>query len=453
MYTFFDDIERSLRIDRFKTQSQLMRARAVYMMGLAFVATQILNLAAMSYTYGGFTFDHAISAIACVLVIGTVACLRRIENFGIFAVIFSVLIFAGTLSSALNQNTGINSALIPFFVLGTIVNGFISGWRASALFGLAALICIWFLWWVSSAYSYTPIFDVEKFADRNFQRAFQASLATILITMVGAFFAKNMHEAFDDLEAGIAAAQSSDRAKTEFLATMSHELFTPMNGIIGMSEVLAETDLDEDQRELTSIIRSSGHDLQSIIGNVLLYSLLDAERVSLDSSPFKLRALLRETAKPYAGLAAAKGLNFKVRIATTLPDLLMGDASRLSQILAALLDNAVKFTDTGAIELSINGKVDSPGIANLSMTVTDTGVGIEPKDWDRIFERFIQQDGSNKRRHGGIGLGLTIARGLSELMGGDVTLDSQAGIGSSVVANLSFGLAESETADWKQAAE
>ena len=350
------------------------------------------------------------------------------------------MIIAGTMSSSLNQNTGINSALIPFLILGVVVNGFICGWRATTAFGITALVGIWFLWWISSNYDYTPIFDVEKFADRNFQRAMQASLATILITMMGAFFSKNMHEAFGDLEAGIIAAQNSDWAKTNFLATMSHELCTPMNGIIGMNDLLEETDLNADQKELTSIIKESGRDLQTIIGNVLLFSQLDANRIKLDRDAFDLRDTLQKVSQLHADRAAKKGLVFKIHIAPSVPPRLLGDRTRTAQIIDALLDNAVKFTDKGAVELSIHGGANAQGQAALLIAVTDTGTGIEPEDRARIFDRFTQKDGSIKRRHGGTGLGLTVARGLADLMGGSLTVKSEPGVGSQFTARLVFGV-------------
>ena len=451
MLGFFNRLEYFLGIDPKTAKSDLMRARAVYMMGLAFIATQIISLIAMYHSYDGFTFDHSISLLASILVGATILLLRHSRNFLIYALIYSILIVGGILASALNQNTGINSALIPFLILGIIVNGFICGWRATVTFGAFSLIAIWFLWWVSSNYSYTPIFDVDKFNDRNFQRALQASIATILITIVGAFFSKNMHEAFGELEAGILAAQASDRAKTDFLATMSHELCTPMNGIIGMNEVLEETALDEDQRELTAVIRDSGRDLQTIIGNVLLFSQLESGRVSLDNSPFNLSRVLRDEIKPFAASAKAKGLIFKARMTPSVPIMLIGDKVRTAQIICALLDNAIKFTDQGAIDLLIQGAEDAQGLASLSVTVTDTGIGIAPEHKTRIFERFTQQDGSIKRRHGGTGLGLTIARGLTEMMGGQLTVQSEPNVGSSFTLNITFEMAEDES--WKEAAE
>ena len=450
---YFDRIERFLRIDPQAPKSHLMRARAVYMMGLAFIVAQMINLVTMFYSYGGFTFDHAISLLACGLVALTVFNLRRSKNFPFYAFIYSVLIVGGTMSSALNQNTGINSALIPFFVLGVIVNGFICGWRATMTFGFFTMVALWFLWWVSSNYSYTPIFDVEHFADRNFQRAVQASLATLLITLVGAFFSKNMHEAFGELEASVVAAQNSDRAKTDFLATMSHELFTPMNGIIGMNESLEETELDDEQRELTAIIRDSGRDLQSIIGNVLLFSQLEADRVTLDDAPFNVSVVLRDVIKPYAEQARAKGLIFKAQMSPRIPSALIGDQVRTAQIISALLDNAVKFTDRGAVELHVKSREENDGRTTLIISVTDTGIGIGAAHLDRIFERFTQEDGSIKRRHGGTGLGLTIARGLTDIMGGQLSVQSEVNTGSSFTVLLTYYALENVSQSWKEAAE
>lgn len=453
MLGFFNGLERSLRIDRFTTKSELMRARAVYMMGLAFLATQVINMSTMSYSYGHLTFDHLVSAVVCLLVVLCISSLRFSSRFQLYAGIYSVLIIAATISSALNQNTGINSALIPFFILGVVVNGFICGWRATLAFGIAAFICIWALWGVSMTYDYTPIFDVEKFADRNFQRAVQASLAVILITMVTGVFSKNMHEAFGDLEAGIVAAQESDRAKTDFLATMSHELCTPMNGIIGMNDILQDTVLDEDQRELTDIIRESGRDLQTIISNVLLFSQLEAERVSLDDTPFNIRYAIAAAEFRYAATMTQKNLSFEKQIANTVPKEVLGDKRRTQQIIEALIDNAVKFTDAGSIKISVHGGADAQGKVALLLSVTDTGIGIAEADQERIFDRFTQEDGSIKRRHGGTGLGLTVARGLAELMGGTVNVKSQPGVGSTFTVRFAFETAAAVGLPLQAAAE
>jgi len=453
MLGFFERFERFLRLDRFTTKSQLMRARAVYMMGLAFLATQAINLATLYYTYNSLSLDHFISAVVCTLVVLCITSMRFIDRFQVYAGIYSVLIIGATLSSALNQYTGINSALIPFFILGVVVNGFICGWRAAITFGAVALFCIWGLWGISAAYDYTPLFDPESFSQRNFQRAVQASLATILISMVGAFFSKNMHDAFGELENAISAAQESDRAKTNFLATMSHELCTPMNGIIGMNDILQDTELDEDQRELTDIIRDSGRDLQTIINNVLLFSQLEAGRVSLDDSPFNIRYVISKAEFRYASAMEQKNILFEKHIADTIPMQLIGDKKRTLQIIEALIDNAVKFTGSGAIKIFVKGEKGAHGQAKLNISVLDSGIGIPTTHLEQIFNRFTQVDRSIKRNHGGTGLGLAVARDMAELMGGRISVKSVLGKGSLFTAHLIFDTPDSYTQNLAAAAE
>jgi len=150
MLGLFAPLERFLGIDTLTRKSDVMRTRAVYMMGLAFIATQFINLLTMSYSYGAFTFDHVISVVACGLIGLSIFLLRYNKRFRFYAIGYSALIIGATMSSALNQNTGINSALIPFFILGVVVNGFICGWRATCVFGGIVLVGIWYLWWVST---------------------------------------------------------------------------------------------------------------------------------------------------------------------------------------------------------------------------------------------------------------------------------------------------------------
>jgi signal transduction histidine kinase len=193
--------------------------------------------------------------------------------------------------------------------------------------------------------------------------------------------------------------------------------------------------------------------LQNIISNVLLFSQLDAGRVSLDDTPFKIRQAIMTAASRYTSAAAQKGVSFETRIAETVPLKVIGDHIRVTQILDALLDNAVKFTDAGTIKLTVHGGVDAQGHAALLVTVSDTGIGIAESDQERIFERFTQEDGSIKRRHGGTGLGLTVARGLAELMGGALTVKSALGEGSTFTVRLAFETEITEAAPLQAAAE
>lgn len=421
-------LERFLNLHEIKDYGRLVRARAVYYMGFAFILTQAINLVAMTISYGRWTMDHTTSIVVCLLVAVTIVTLRYTRNFKLFAGIFSALIIAGTLAVSLPENTGINSAMLPFYVLGIVMNGFVSGWRATTVFGAISLGLVWFLWWWSSNYNFTPIYDVDAFHTRNFQRAMQASLAIVMITVIGALFARDMHAAFEDLEAGIEKAQSADRAKTEFLATMSHELRTPMNGILGISDLLLETPLDDEQKELVSLINTSGEDLQSIIGNVLLFSQLDSGKIVLNDEAFETQDMLRGAMRPFVMRAKQKGIALRADISSSLPQSVKGDAQRIETVLSILLDNALTFTEKGNITIRIS--ISANAQTDLAIAVHDTGIGIAREHYEMIFDRFTQVDNSIKRAHGGTGLGLTIARDLARLMGGDITVKSRVGSGS-----------------------
>ena len=428
-------IEAWLRIDPDGPTSEVMRARAVYLIGGAFILTQVINMISMRYSYGGFTLDHLISATACVLVVATIYMLRVHKTFWIYALVFSTLIIAATFASALPERTGINSALLPFFVLGIIMNGFVSGLRSTLLFSVFALASVWFLFWVSSNYHHTPIFDVERFADRNFQRAMQCSLAIVMITLVAGVFSHHMHAAFAQLETDVELAEAADRDKTLFLTTMSHELTTPLNGIISLSDVLAEERLTPDQREMVALIGRSGADLQAIIRNVLTYSQIEQNRIAIDAAPFNPTALIARTIRPHMRQAHAKGLTFDTQLSRSVPPALLGDAARLSQIVDALLSNAVKFTDRGGVQISAMCRTletpdmpDALPLVSLVIAVRDTGAGIPDDQLSAIYDRFRQGDGSITRKHGGTGLGLTVAQGLSQAMG--ATLGAQSRVPS-----------------------
>ena len=445
-------IERWLRIDPDDAKSRVMRARAIYLIGGAFVITQVFNMIGMRYSYGALTFDHAISLTACVLVLATIAMMRLHKIFPVYALIFSVLIFGGVMSSAVPGGTGINTALLPFFVMGIITNGFIAGLRSTLLFGIAAVMGVWFLHHVSATNSPPALFDPAAFADRNFQRAMQTSLAVIMITAIASVFAHHMHAAFEQLETDVRDARLSDHDKTLFLTTMSHELTTPLNGIISLADVLSDTRLDQDQKEMVSLIGQSGDTLQAIVRNVLTYSQIEQRRIAVDHAPFDPARTVARAVRPHQLAAHAKGLDFSLTLPAQLPAQLLGDGARIAQIIDALLSNAVKFTQDGSVRVSVMcreseipphlaGSPDALPLAALVVAVRDTGSGIAASQMSRIYDRFTQGDGSITRAHGGTGLGLTVAQGLSEAMGAQLAAQSREGAGSIFTLSLSLPIA------------
>ncbi len=219
------------------------------------------------------------------------------------------------------------------------------------------------------------------------------------------------------------------QAKSDFLANMSHEIRTPMNGVIGMAEILSRTTLDERQHQCVNTIMSSGTALITIINDILDFSKFEAGKIELDPVSFDLRSAIEDVATLMSSRAEDKKLELITHFQTDLPEWVVGDAGRIRQIVTNLVGNAIKFTEEGHVLIEIAGAVEND-LANLKVSVTDTGIGIPPEKRRHIFEKFEQVDNSSTRRYGGTGLGLAISKKLVELMGGEIGIDSTLGEGS-----------------------
>ena len=250
-----------------------------------------------------------------------------------------------------------------------------------------------------------------------------------------------------EIELLLKDAQEASRLKSEFLANVSHEIRTPMNGVLGMTALTLETELDSEQREYLEAAQLSATSLLSLLNEILDFSKIDAGRLELESVEFSPAECVRESVKTLAGTAHQKGLEIKSSIAPEIPQRMLGDPTRLRQVLLNLIGNAIKFTEHGRIILGLNVVERTEEEIKLRFSVEDTGIGIPRDKQEFIFEAFRQADGSTTRKHGGTGLGLAICSRLVEMMGGRIWVESEPGIGSTFHFTGAFHLSIPQRAE------
>ncbi|MEX0345912.1 MAG: response regulator [Rhizobiaceae bacterium] len=261
------------------------------------------------------------------------------------------------------------------------------------------------------------------------------------LLLIGIFIFRPMEKLINrqigELHDANVRVEAADLAKSEFLANMSHEIRTPMNGVMGMAELLVKTDLDTKQRMFTDIIVKSGNALLTIINDILDFSKLDAGQMELDPGPFKLSEAIEDVATLISTRVTEKDIELAVRVQPDLPEMYVGDVGRLRQIITNLMGNAVKFTETGHVLISVTGEKTTATVepedgggpkeieaSKLHFRVEDTGIGIPQEKLDTVFEKFSQVDTSATRKHEGTGLGLSISSALVKLMGGEIGVES-----------------------------
>ena len=281
---------------------------------------------------------------------------------------------------------------------------------------------------------------------------FTAASLFVLVTMtvlredrIRAFQEHQAH-LIEELEAARDKADAANEAKSSFLGVISHELRTPMNGVLGAAQLLSATRLEGTQREYLSIIRNSGDNLLSLLNDILDMTKIEAGQMSFDVVDVQVDDLHRRITGPFEAQAEAKGLTLVSTFEGEMPAVVRGDPLRVCQVVQNLLSNAVKFTDRGEIRYTVRGRRISDRRVGFEFSVTDSGSGISREDLERLFQPFTQVDNSSTRKFGGTGLGLTIARRMAQIMGGDITVTSRLGEGSTFTLSI-----EGEVVEWSRA--
>ncbi len=246
----------------------------------------------------------------------------------------------------------------------------------------------------------------------------------------------------EELDAAREAAEEASRAKSEFVANISHELRTPMNGFLGMTELALGTPLTAEQRDYLTNAKNAAESLLSLVNDILDFSKIEAGKVRLESVPFSIRELIEEVGRSLRPLGGAKGLTLSADVAAPVPDWVEGDPLRLRQIIFNLVGNAIKFTEKGSVMVRVSVVEGEPRGTVVEFAVADTGIGIPADKQDTIFEAFSQADGSTTRRYGGTGLGLAISYRLARMLGGRLRVESAPGEGSTFYFTARFPLAE-----------
>jgi signal transduction histidine kinase/ActR/RegA family two-component response regulator len=309
----------------------------------------------------------------------------------------------------------------------------------SSPYGVAALVIAANLWGTPTFWQFLAVVP------------FTAAGLVVLVMMtmlreerIRAFQEHQAH-LIEELEAARDRANAASEAKSSFLGVISHELRTPMNGVLGAAQLLGATRLDAGQREYLSIIRNSGDNLLSLLNDILDMTKIEAGKMTFDVVDVSVEDLHKRVTGPFGAQAEAKGLNFTTRFEGEIPDVVRGDPLRVCQVIHNLLSNAVKFTDSGDVTYLVRGERLAGERVRFDFAVTDSGAGISPEDLSRLFQPFTQVDGSSTRRFGGTGLGLTIARRMANIMGGDITVTSEVGVGSTFTFSV-----ESEVVEWSR---
>ncbi|MGD9951167.1 MAG: ATP-binding protein [Burkholderiales bacterium] len=395
--------------------------QAVVRLGVGATFFLYLLLGAVSGQPGGVAANPFLVAMVAYLLFSAAILASILVSPGVSATrrILSVFFDAGAVTYFMAQ-TGVHGApLFLVYVWVTLANGFRYG-QGYLLLALGASVA-----------GFTGVLFVNDFWIANRLEGVGLIAVFIALSLYVRSLVKRMFDA-------IARAEAANQAKRRFISVVSHEMRTPLNAIIGMAELMRDTQLTREQADMLQTLRGSSQVMLGLVEDVLDFSKIEAGKLVLERTDFDLHALVNSTSRILQAQARAKSVDFVVSIMPEVPPALTGDAHHLRQVLINLAGNAVKFTERGSVTVHVSLQHETDSAVQLKFSVRDTGVGIAPEAQQRIFDSFTQADQSTTRRFGGTGLGTTIAKQLVELMGGRIGLESAVGLGSTFWFEVPF---------------
>ena len=438
------DVERLLALPDTLPSSERIRVRVVITVVLGFFSLSLVNSIGMMWVYGGLNVQIALHAVTATSLLFYLPLLRITRDPRVFGSIVAILAPFSVFSSGIlgldpsSPLYGIGTPYIPHLVL-SIVFGTLVGTRLTSIAHiLCSGIVLFALYAVSAAN--TPMTSFNEL--QAFQVRLGLSFSSLLLTsLVMLPVSRTIYSAVANLEKTVSRAIDAENAKAAFLATMSHEIRTPLNGILGMSDMLSKADIPPTEQRYAALIQTSANNLVAIVNEVLDLARMEDGQFEIASDPFDIRMLLQDTRDLFEARAGEKSLWIGTHLTDNMPEIVVGDAPHLHQILNNLTSNAIKFTDSGGIRIGAQCLHADDERAAIQFYVQDSGDGISDEDQVKIFDRFAQSENGRNNAIKGTGLGLAICQELLGAMGSDLKVKSEIGEGSVFYFTLNLQVA------------